>query len=160
MDDDPYYDDVPWADPSIRTNYEAALGRLILAHNEVDFRITKLIERCLKRLGSPQSMERLKRGQLVDRLRALDLLKALPMRLEVERVDIEKLHQLNNERNIVAHGHFEQNPFDGDYVLIDEKRRIQDYPVERLDKVAGELKAMAGYLSALVDFYDPPIDVR
>jgi len=26
-------DDIPWADPEIRVNYEAALGRFILAFN-------------------------------------------------------------------------------------------------------------------------------
>ncbi len=36
-------DDVPWADPEIRIDYEAALGRFILAFNEVDYRLTQLI---------------------------------------------------------------------------------------------------------------------
>jgi len=157
-DDDHYYEDVPWADPSIRKNYEAALGRLILAHNEVDLRVTRLIERCLERLGSPAPMERLKRGLLAERLRALDLLKALPLNLELAEIDVEKLHQLNTDRNVVAHGHFEKNPFDGDYILIGAKQHFSDYSIERLESVAKELRAEARYLSALVDFYDPPLD--
>jgi hypothetical protein len=32
MDDD--YDDIPSADPAIRTDYEAALGRFILAYKK------------------------------------------------------------------------------------------------------------------------------
>jgi hypothetical protein len=40
---DPFYEYVPMADPVIRTNYEAALGRLILAHNEVDSQRTLFV---------------------------------------------------------------------------------------------------------------------
>jgi len=36
-------DDIPWADPAIRTDYEAALGRFILAFNEVDYRLSQVI---------------------------------------------------------------------------------------------------------------------
>jgi hypothetical protein len=40
---DDWYDDVPSADPAIRKEYEAALGRFILAYNEVDYRLSKVI---------------------------------------------------------------------------------------------------------------------
>ncbi|MGA9917607.1 MAG: hypothetical protein WBR17_34205 [Paraburkholderia sp.] len=33
-------DDIPWADPAIRTDYEAALSRFILAFNEVNCRLS------------------------------------------------------------------------------------------------------------------------
>jgi hypothetical protein len=36
--DDGLGDDIPWADPAIRTDYETALGRFRLAFNEVDHR--------------------------------------------------------------------------------------------------------------------------
>jgi hypothetical protein len=36
-------DEIHWADPEIRVDYEAALGRFILAFNEVDYRLTQLI---------------------------------------------------------------------------------------------------------------------
>jgi len=36
-------DDITWADPAIRTDYEAALGRFILAFNEVDYRLSQVI---------------------------------------------------------------------------------------------------------------------
>jgi hypothetical protein len=38
MDDDDY---IPWADPAIRTDYEATLGRFILAFNEADYRLSQ-----------------------------------------------------------------------------------------------------------------------
>ena len=36
-------EDSPWADPAIRTAYEAALGRFILVHNEADYRLSQVI---------------------------------------------------------------------------------------------------------------------
>ena len=43
-------DDTPWASPEIRANYEAALGRFILAFNQVDNELTDVIETILRRL--------------------------------------------------------------------------------------------------------------
>lgn len=34
---------IPWADPAIRTDYQAALGRFLLAFNEVDYRLSHVI---------------------------------------------------------------------------------------------------------------------
>jgi hypothetical protein len=50
-DDEPG-DDIPWADPAIRTDYEAALGRFTLAFNEVDYRLSQVITSV--RLGSEE----------------------------------------------------------------------------------------------------------
>jgi hypothetical protein len=36
-------EDIPWADPQIRLDYEAALGRFILAFNELDYYLSMLI---------------------------------------------------------------------------------------------------------------------
>ena len=47
MDDD----DIPWADPAIRTDYEAALGRFILAFNEADYRLSQVIAAELSERG-------------------------------------------------------------------------------------------------------------
>ena len=43
-------DDVPWASPEIRQQYEAALGRFILAFNELDNLLTEIIQTTLERL--------------------------------------------------------------------------------------------------------------
>ena len=44
-------DDIPWADPAIRTDYEVALGRFILAFNEVDYRLSQVIGSELSQRG-------------------------------------------------------------------------------------------------------------
>ena len=54
MDDDmPWEDDIPSADPAIRTEYAAALRRFILAFNEADYRLSKVIRAELSERGHP-----------------------------------------------------------------------------------------------------------
>lgn len=154
--EDDWDDGVTWADPQIRTDYEAALGRLILAHNEIDLQVTLLIERCISRLGNSPALVKLASGGLLERLQNLKMLKALPIDLELGALDLDRLVRLNGDRNIVAHGHFEQNPFDGDHVLVDAKQRKHDFPTDRLNRVTDELRHAARHLSAVVAFYDPP----
>ncbi|MDR7116655.1 hypothetical protein [Caulobacter sp. BE254] len=160
-DDDDDNDDWPmqWADPAIRQDYEAALGRLILAHNDVDVHLTELIACCLRRLGNPPALERLAHGMFAKRLESLEILQALPVQLNLNGMDIANLRRLNNLRNIVAHGHFEQDPFGGEYTLLSNRERRSDFPTERLNKITKELNAEAGSLHANTAFYDALADL-
>lgn len=154
--DDPDWDDddIPEADPAIRKDYEAALGRLILAHNEVDLHLTRLIERCLQQLGNPPELTRLKSGSFAQRLDNLRMMNAISSDLKLNRVAFDDLSDLNGQRNIVAHGHFEQNPFMGDYVLIGKKQKYNDYSADRLNNITRRLDTQVGDLGTLVDFYE------
>jgi hypothetical protein len=49
--DDEDVDDIPFVDPAIRTDYEAALGQFILAFNEVDYRLSQVIRSELSERG-------------------------------------------------------------------------------------------------------------
>lgn len=150
-DDD---EDIPEADPAIRKDYEAALGRLILAHNDVDLHLTRLIECCLRKLGDPPELTRLKKGMFAQRLENLRMLNAISSDLKLRHVDFDELSDLNGQRNIVAHGHFEQNPFMGDYVLMTNKQIHKDYSTDRLNEIAERLARQVYVLGPLVDFYD------
>jgi hypothetical protein len=150
-DDD---EDIPEADPAIRTSYEAALGRLILAHNNVDLHLTRLIECCLRKLGDPPELARLKNGMFAQRLENLRMLNAISSALHLRRVKFDELTDLNTQRNIVAHGHFEQNPYDGDYILITNKKKYGDYSIYRLNRITDGLIQQVYGLGPLVDFYD------
>src|SRR5271169_91526 len=44
-------DDVPWASPEIQQNYEAALGRFMLAFNRLDNILGEILSTVLTRLG-------------------------------------------------------------------------------------------------------------
>lgn len=149
------FDDVPWADPAIRTNYEAALGRLILAHNDVDLHLTRLIEKCLEQLGNPVELKKLANGMFASRLNNARIMKSLLPKMSIfHGVDFDELENLNQLRNIVAHGHFEQNPFQGDYQLITRKDRHDDFSTERLEAITSRLDNQAKSLKVAIWFED------
>lgn len=62
----------------------------------------------------------------------LDLLSLLNDPGDLKNAPITEMRELGRERNVVAHGHFEQNPFQGDYKLVG-KGRYSDYSPARLD---------------------------
>ncbi|KJV43368.1 hypothetical protein ABIB58_001032 [Brevundimonas sp. UYEF29] len=147
-------DDIAWADPQIRKDYEAALGRLILAHNDVDRFLTMLIECVLKDLGDQKELEKLTQGLFARRLDNLRMLHGIRPELRLEGIDFDELEELNRLRNIVAHGHFEQNPFQGDYELISNNKTHKDFSVERLDEITKRIDAVGDQIKPQVYFWD------
>ncbi len=140
-------DDVPpFADPNLRTDYEVALGKLMLAHNEVDYRLGKALERVVLRIAPDRSLIKYAEGVFAFRLKNLELfLKAAPYSGAVQ-IDIGQLRELNKIRNDVAHGHFEQN-FDGTFQLVSNDKgssgRPKKYSIEELQRATVELRAIA-----------------
>ena len=63
-----------WADPAIRREYEAALGRFILAFNEADYRLSQVIAAELAKRGHPELAETATKGTFAQRLEKLELL--------------------------------------------------------------------------------------
>jgi hypothetical protein len=63
-----------WADPAIRREYEAALGRFILAFNEADYRLIQVIAAELAKRGHPELAETATEGTFAQRLEKLELL--------------------------------------------------------------------------------------
>lgn len=155
-DDDDY---IEWADPQIRKNYEAALGRLILAHNDLDRFLTRLIECYLGDLGDRPELAKLASGQFDRRLDNLRMLQGIKPDFRIGGVDFDKMKELNRLRNIVAHGHFEQNPSQGDYILITNKATHDDFSVERLDDITKGLTDTASRIKPAVYFWDTIIDL-
>lgn len=49
-------DDIPWADPAIQTDYEAALGSFLVSFNRLENLIGDLLEESLAHLGRPACM--------------------------------------------------------------------------------------------------------
>jgi hypothetical protein len=145
-------DDTPWADPAIRTDYEAALGRFILAFNEVDYRISQVIGAELTRRGRSDLGGTASKGQFAQRLETLAIL-ATSKDGELGAIPVARLRSLNTDRNALAHGHFDQNPYDGSYwVVLKEKAR--DYPIQRVLALASELTQIAEQLYRTEVFYD------
>jgi len=132
-------DDIPSADPQIRLEYEAALGRFVLAHNEVDYYLGQIIGLSLDRLSETNTDIA---QTFAGRLAQLAILRHSNACPELSKPNLARLAQLNASRNRLAHGHFDQNPFDGTYKLV-EKARERDFPIAVIAAEAAELAGIA-----------------
>jgi hypothetical protein len=114
-----YVDEAEWADRHSRsmrglqyqTEYEAALGRLLVRYNGLEAMVGAVLEGALTKLGVAHlyKLDDYLRGK-IDRLElALCALPAWP------KPNYERLHRINNRRNAMAHGHFYQDPNTGEY---------------------------------------------
>ena len=128
-------DDLPWADPQVRVEYEAALGRFMLAFNQLDNLLGNILETVLVRLGRNDLLQPcVGSANFWLRTLVLDLLKHSSEARGIVSVPIDDIKEISKHRNVLAHGHFEQNPFDGSY-LIEGRGQPRDYPAARIDKL-------------------------
>lgn len=149
-------EDISWADPAIRTDYEAALGRFILAFNEVDYRLSQVIRAELSQRGRSDLAGTASKGPLAQRLEMLDVLVSDTKNGQLSALPLAELRSLNTDRNNLAHGHFDQNPFDGSYTLV-LRAKTRDYPISRILALASELTNMADqfrHIEVLYEFED------
>jgi hypothetical protein len=138
-DTDDIDDGITWADPAIRTDYEAALGRFILAFNEADYLLSQVIQAELSKRGHTELGATAAKGTFVQRLEKIEILMSMPTKYSrLSALPVAKLRSLNADRNNLAHGHFDQNPYDGSYRLI-LAAKIGDYPISRILALAEEL---------------------
>jgi hypothetical protein len=155
-DADEDYEDIPFASPEIRQAYEAALGRFMLAFNEIDNRVTKLIDTVLTRLARTDLIELCINQTFFQKLIILDLLGQSNEGDGILNSDIslESMRDLARDRNRLAHGHFDQNPFDGSYEVVSPKKNVAaNYPVEKLDQLTAEAEAVITALRYGEAFY-------
>jgi hypothetical protein len=152
-DPDDWYDDIPSADPAIRTNYEAALGRFILAFNEADYRLSQVIAAELAKRGHSELAETATKGSFAQRLEKLELLVSSTKDQQLSALPVAKLKSLNSDRNALAHGHFDQNPYDGSYQLI-MRAKARDYPIARVVALGDELAQIVQFLRTTVTLFD------
>lgn len=154
MDDDTsWYDDLPSADPAIRTDYEAALGRFILAYNEADYRLSQVIAASLSKRGHTELAATAAKGSFLERLEKLELLMSDAANKPLSGLPVAKLRTLHGDRNKLAHGHFDQNPYDGSYKVI-QAAKARDYPVPRIRELAAELSQIAERLRTVEFLHD------
>ena len=159
MDDDDFYDDQELANPEIKRAYQNALGRLILAHNEVDFWMTILLDRSAKKISPEGELDTLALGSFAQRASNLMLLMKLAPKMLVG-VGNGRLLDLNRARNDLAHAHFYQDRYDDSFAVIKAKhhslkeKRFNQYNADSINGFAAELEKIATHMSAIDDFFD------
>ncbi len=138
-------DDMPWASPEVQANYEAALGRFLLAFNQLDNLLGEVTTTVLTRLGRADLVKAcVEDADFATRLRFLDLLKHSTEGQGIASVPIADMKGIGGERNILTHGHFDQNPYDGSYRLVGRgKGQPPYYSADRIDGL--KTKAMEAW---------------
>jgi len=158
--------DEPIADPAIREGYRAALGRFIMAHNEVDFWMTGILSKAVKMLAPDGSLEKLALGDFASRAIYLTLLMKTAPHLALGGVGNGRLHELNGTRNILAHSYFDQDRWDGTYEIVKARHRtlnetrLNNLNADTVNAQAGELEGIARHMSAVFDFIDHPVPAK
>lgn len=153
----------PYADPAIRAGYQSALGRFIMAHNEVDFWMSAILEKSVQIIASDGSLNHLALGDFATRATNLVLLMRVAPHLCLGGVGNGRLLQLNGMRNSLAHGHFDQDRYSGTYEVVKRKhnsfqlRRFSDLNIESVNAAAEELEAIARHMEGVHDFMDVPL---
>jgi hypothetical protein len=155
-DDFPEPDDIPWAPPHIRLEYEAALGKFMLAYNQLDHLLSEVLTMALEELGRHDLVVAkggIEKTDFWFRLFVLDLLRSTSVSQAFEKVDIKGMRDISAERAVVAHGHMDQNPYDGSFTLIKSGVDKGDgYTSERLANLA-EKADQLWYLLRYADAY-------
>lgn len=133
----------PWGDPNIRPEYEAALGPCLVAFNEVEDRMRVLMTLALGRRGQLHLSKRVVwDSQFGQKVTFLELLSSRGDEHSLRPTIFQELRQLANDRNVVAHGHFDQNPFDGSFKLRGKGDSV-DFDTDKLLSLTRRSEALA-----------------
>ena len=152
--------DDPYADPAIRAEYQLAVGRLIIAHTEVDFWLSALLTKATKLLDPTGGLDELTMGDFNQRATNIELIMKVVPDIALGQVGHGRFRELNRLRNIVAHAHFDQDRYEGDFKLVRRKHRshkieqFADINAKSVNDAAAELEGIAKHMEAVHDFFD------
>jgi hypothetical protein len=152
--------DEPYADPVIRADYQLAVGRLIIAHTEVDFWMSALLTKATKKIDPTGGLDELTKGDFNQRATYIELIMKVVPNIALGRVGNGRLIELNRIRNIIAHSHFDQDRYEGDFKLV--LRKYRSHKIEQLTNInakvvndaAAELEDVASHMETVNIFFD------
>lgn len=165
--DEPFDDyeipEEPYADPAIRSGYQIALGRFIMAHNEVDFWMSAILEKAVQIIAPDNSLNHLAYGDFSTRAANLVLLMRVAPHLCLGGVGNGRLPELNGMRNALAHGHFDQDRYSGTFEIVNRKhksfkvKRLRNLNESSINAAAEELEQIASHMESVHAFMDIPL---
>lgn len=112
-----WYDDEPSADPQIQKSYESALGAFLVLFNALENEMSDVIALALRKAGRDEIYGSLDNDSFSRKITTLELLSIAYPQVASTTLTGE-LRDLSAQRNKLAHGHFDQNPFDGSYQIV------------------------------------------
>jgi hypothetical protein len=153
----------PYADPAIRSGYQIALGRFIMAHNEVDFWMSAILEKAVQIIAPDNSLNHIAFGDFSTRAANLVLLMRVAPHLCLGGVGNGRLPELNGMRNALAHGHFDQDRYSGTFEIVNRKhksfqvKRLRNLNESSINAAAEELEQIASHMESVHAFMDIPL---
>jgi hypothetical protein len=142
-------DDSPkqeFAGPETRRQNERLIGAFLLAHNEVDFALTNVLLVISHRIRNDGSLDNLCcTGSFDQRLKYLEIMQVCEV-LNID-ADFSELRKINRIRNIICHGHYDEDPFSGDYSFIQQShavnKRQTNLSIDCVSQATERLQAIA-----------------
>ncbi|CAN7551690.1 hypothetical protein [Devosia sp. LjRoot3] len=116
---------LPWTG-SPKPDYLLALGQFLVTFNKIENIVSDLIVLVLTGLDREDRIKDAIKKQLGQRLEVLDWL--LLHRPDVPPMPMKQMKELSDQRASLAHGHFEPNPFTGEYKIVGKGERYEWSP--------------------------------
>jgi hypothetical protein len=126
--------------------------KAIADHNRLDNPLSDVIRMVLGALRRDDFTGQCTRKDFAFKLLVLDLLKTSTDGKVLADVPIDVMRQVAGERNVLAHCHFDRNPFDGTYEVVTTKVRAE-YPVNRLEDLTRKTDEAWYALRHVEDYY-------
>jgi hypothetical protein len=105
-------------------------------------------------------LDELTMGDFNQRATNIELIMKVVPDIALGQVGHGRFRELNRLRNIVAHAHFDQDRYEGDFKLVRRKHRshkieqFADINAKSVNDAAAELEGIAKHMEAVHDFFD------
>ena len=119
----PGWHDIPIADPQIQKDYEATLGAFLVAFTQIENTVSDIIFLALEQAERKDILNRLRGDSFRRKLVTFELISLAHPR-PLPKSAIDELRDLAARRKDLAHGHFHQNPFDGSYEILTDRKSL------------------------------------
>lgn len=123
-----------------KKEYEGALGEFLVVFNKIENIIGDILVLALMKAGRHKIDKRITGHSFAQKVLYLDLI-SLHFSEAASAPLIIALKALGEERNHLAHGHFEENDFDESYVIVSENRRLE-FPVAKIKRLTKQAETL------------------
>lgn len=148
-------DDTPWADPQIQLDYQAALGEFVVEFNRLDDTVSKVLSYALLETKRDHLAKTYLASQFSYRVDLIDLLGGSNVQ-GLASAPVADLKAVASVRNVLVHAHFDQNPFDGSYTLVQKGRdsHLKTEAIRKWSKRVADVTHKMGHFEAQWWFRD------
>lgn len=121
----------PFAGPKTQQDYEAALGRFLVAFNALEDSVRSTVRLILRRRSCDDMWPLFINDMFRDQVKTLEVLSRSIDRFPV--LPYEAMRSLNDERNALAHGHYEQDLFNESFALV-ARGKTREFPIPQIHR--------------------------